>query len=58
MVNVTTIMTTFDRPIEQKTDNEEEQRRHNSSYKKLAVQCFVWQFCGSTNICASYEHLW
>jgi len=39
MVNVTTIMTTFDRPIEQKTDNEEEQRRHNSTYPKGGVSC-------------------
>jgi len=31
---------------------------YNSGLAKVAVQCFVWQFCGSTNNCASYEHLW
>jgi len=25
----------------------------NSTYKKLAVQCFVWQFCWSTNFRSS-----
>ena len=31
---------------------------HNRTYKKLAVQCFVLQLCGGTNIRSSYEHLW
>lgn len=29
----------------------------NSTYKKLAFQCFVRQFCGLTNIRSSYEPL-
>lgn len=40
-----------------RTDDRKEQRRHNSTLPKVAVQCFVGQFCGYINFSASYERL-
>jgi len=36
---------------------EKEQRTANSTLPKVAVQCFVRQFCGYINFSASYESL-
>jgi len=38
-------------------DTDEEARTANSTLPKVAVQCFVGQFCGYINFCASYESL-
>jgi len=42
---------------DRKVDERKEQRRHNTGLAKVAVQCFVGQFCGYINFSASYESL-
>lgn len=41
--------------MDRQTTTEKEGRTHNSGLAKVAVQCFVGQFCGYINFSASYE---
>lgn len=38
-------------------DTDDNSTGHNSTLPKVAVQCFVGQFCGYINFSASYERL-
>lgn len=45
------------RTMDRHGTTEKEQRTANSTLPKVAVQCFVGQFCGYINFSASYEIL-